>query len=93
MILVPLLIIILFLASFSNHLEYDFSLFGDRKSPQISRILLNFQDDFNSAVVWIVSILTQTSSLSYLFSIFLETIPRTPTKYMCVFLTSIYLLI
>ena len=52
---------------------------SERKSPQVSRTLLSILGYFNSAVVWMVSILLLITSSPSLFSKFLEIVARTPT--------------
>ena len=49
---------------------------SDRRSPQVSRILLNIRAVFNRAVVWMVSTRPSTSKSSRLFNNHLVTVPK-----------------
>ena len=65
---------------FSPTLTDSFHLsLSDNKSPQVSRTLLNILADFNSAVVWTVSIIPLISTWSCLFFWFLGTVSRAQT--------------
>ena len=73
--------IIQLLASYSHLLKpmlFHLSLSAS-KTPQIPMTLLSILADFNSAVVWMILILTLTSNSSNLFSRPLKTVPRAPT--------------
>ena len=69
-----------FCAIFITSLTSGFSLMSEEnKSPRISRTLLSILTKFNSAVVWMISILLLISSSSNLFSRLLRTAPTSPT--------------
>ena len=67
-----LLSLLLFLASFSHQrlLVFFYWSLSDCKSPQVTRAFLCILADFNTAMVWMVSILLLTSSFSGLFFFF-----------------------
>ena len=73
-----LLYFMLVFHTISNWRYFHWSL-CNRKSPQVSRTLLSILADFNSSVVWMVSILLLISSSSSLFPRFWIIVSRTPT--------------
>ena len=52
-----------------NYFHTSFNSLSESKSSQFFRTLLSILADFNSTVVWMVSIIPQNSSSSSLFSI------------------------